>query len=242
MDDFNLTEEELALLIGQSPGGRNRLEEQRRVGAALRGGAKDLGMLQGRAGGPMVSSGLGGLASNLLNRYQGMKQEKKSTTGLEDMENKDFERQQMIARIMQGKHASQPVGPAQGPVNIQAGQLDLPQQAPINFGAPQAGGGAPQGAPPPGGAGLQAGPGQAPPVMSPQMAAASPNQRGLMNDVPGMDAMPTQATRPGSPGMLAGANATSAKKEFEMLPFAERNKWIAQGYNPQTGEGSPHGR
>lgn len=135
-DVAGLTDEEIAIIIGESEGKRGRFDEQRLIGQAMRSKGRRGGAYDPRTG-VNVSGGLLGLGADIFERYRGMKKEKEGIAGLEDMEANDQE--QMRIRIERLRRMAQeqrgPMGPPapaapQGPMGPPAEAAPPQPQAP----------------------------------------------------------------------------------------------------------------
>ncbi len=131
-DVAGLTDEEIAVIIGESEGKRGRFDEQRLIGQAMRAKGHRGSSYDPRTG-VNVSGGLLGLGADIFERYRGMKKEEEGIAGLEGMEANDQEQMRIrIERMRQMAQAAQPAQAAapQGPMG--------PPQAPPPQAAPQA--------------------------------------------------------------------------------------------------------
>ena len=111
-DVAGLTDEEIAIIIGESEGKRGRFDEQRLLGESMR--------REGHRGGGydprnrmVVSGGLLGLGADIFERYRGMKKEEEGIAGLEGMEANDQAQMQLrIERLRdQAQEQQGPMGP-----------------------------------------------------------------------------------------------------------------------------------
>lgn len=126
-DVAGLSDEEIAIIIGSSPGVRNRFDEQRLSGQGMRQKGRPAGTGgYDRRSGTTAPGGLLGLGADIFERYRGRKQEKEGIAGLEGLEGEDKERmkiyigrmrqQAQAAKEAQAAQAAPPPMPAQGPM------------------------------------------------------------------------------------------------------------------------------
>lgn len=128
MMDFDLTDEEIETMTGQSPEKLSRLEKQRLLGQAMR----MKGTLGGgvRAPGVFVAESPFAAIGDLASRWQGRKQERDSTQALDDEAVSAQDRQRLLADMLRRKEPGQaPQGPQMSPVpNQPPTQLFNPNQ------------------------------------------------------------------------------------------------------------------
>jgi len=190
----DLTDEEIALIIGEAPGRRSRLEEQRQMGQLMRSkGTLGSGV---RAPGVFVSESPLSAIGDVMSRYAGRKQEREATTGLEGLETGDKDRMRVYIDRMRRQAQEQGGGPQMSPVPQQG-----PQGALTPFGNPNAtpGMAMPPQQPPP-----QMGP-PAPTPPPPQMGPPAPGPTGPMDQ---NMALKMQSASPvvGGPGQAPAAS------------------------------------
>ena len=202
----DLTDEEIATIIGESQGKRSRFDEQRQLGRSMR----QQGTMGGgvRAPGVFVAESPFAMIGDLASRYKGMKDEKAGSAGLEGLETGDRERSRIYIDRLRRQAQEQGGGPQMSPVPQQGGQAPLTQ-----FGNPNQ---PPQGGPPPqGGAQTFPMPEQAP--MGPMTPMAPPQQKPPMAPGIAPQASPVGPPTQGGPGGMGGGMAGLSPQQMQMV-------------------------